>query len=473
MMAILLLLTRLVLCTVFMSSALAKLRDRDGTRQAVIDFGAPRRISRLIAAILPALELLLAIGLLSVAASRLAAAAMAVLLAIFTVVITVSILRGKRTVCHCFGESGNKPVGWPSVARNIGLAALALLIVWPKEAGAGESVALLFDWMPEGSRAAGAISLIALFCCACLAWAFINLFRQHGRLLLRIEELEKGIVAVPAPVAAGLPLGAPIPQFALPSIDGRVISRDDLRQSDKPTLLVFSDPNCGPCSDLLPELERWSVDHQARFTIALVSRGDPELNKTKLSKLRVPVVLVEKDETLSRSLSTLPTPSALIMKPSGRVGSRPALGADGIRQLVEQLSSSRSENGAVVPSFDLPALSGGKLTATDLQGVETLLLFWDPACGFCAAMLDALRRWDSSRSDDEPRLLVVSTGGDEANQAMLLSSPVVLDQSSALARSLGVGGTPSAVLIDQTGHLASEVAVGEPGIWRLLGVGAH
>jgi peroxiredoxin len=160
------------------------------------------------------------------------------------------------------------------------------------------------------------------------------------------------------------------------------------------------------------------------------------------------------------------------MKPSGRVGSRTALGADGIRLLVEQLSSSSSNNGAAVPSFDLPALSGGNLKATDLQGRETLLLFWDPGCGFCAAMLDALRRWDSSRSDDEPRLLVISTGGDEANRALLLSSSVVLDPSFALARSMGVGGTPSAVLVDQSGHVASDVAVGEPGIWRLLGVGA-
>src|SRR6185369_17368868 len=156
MMAILLLLTRLVLCVVFVSSALAKFRDRDGTRQAVIDFGAPRRFSRPIAAMLPVSELLLAIGLLIVATSRLAAAAMAVLLAIFTVLITVSILRGKRTVCHCFGESGNEPVGWGSVGRNLGLGALAVLIVWPKQAGAGESVALLFDWIPAGSRGASA-----------------------------------------------------------------------------------------------------------------------------------------------------------------------------------------------------------------------------------------------------------------------------------------------------------------------------
>ncbi len=108
---------------------------------------------------------------------------------------------------------------------------------------------------------------------------------------------------------------------------------------------------------------------------------------------------------------------------------------------------------------------------TDLQG-ETLLLFWDPGCGFCAAMLDSLRRWDASRSDDPPKLLLISTGDDETNRALLLSSPVVLDQSFLLARSMGVAGTPSAILIDESGHVASEVAVGEPGIWRLVGVGA-
>src|SRR5260221_2875103 len=202
MIDIFLLLARVVLCVVFVASALAKFRDQDGTRRAVIDFGVPESFSRPIAAILPAIELLFGIGLLPVATSRLAAAGVTVLLAIFTVAITVSILRGKRTVCHCFGESGNEPVSWWSVGRNLSLSALSVVIVWSRDAGAGESTALL----------------IALVVCAGLAWALINLFRRYGRLLLRIEELEKGKLALPAPSAEGLSIGVPIPQFAFPAI---------------------------------------------------------------------------------------------------------------------------------------------------------------------------------------------------------------------------------------------------------------
>src|SRR2546430_9848871 len=130
MIAMLLLVTRLILCAVFLASALAKLRDQDGTWQAVIDFGAPAPLSRPIAGLLPAIELMLGIALLPLATSGRAAVGTALLLGIFTVAIAVSILRGKRTVCHCFGESGKEPVGWWSVGRNLILAALAVLVAW-------------------------------------------------------------------------------------------------------------------------------------------------------------------------------------------------------------------------------------------------------------------------------------------------------------------------------------------------------
>lgn len=494
MIPVLVLLIRLILCAVFLTAAMAKLRDQGGTRQAVIDFGAPARLSPAIAALLPAIELLLAFALLPLASARLAAGGMVLLLSIFTVVIAVSILRGKRTVCHCFGETGKEAVGWWSVGRNLILGALAGVVAWPKQSGAGESIALLVGGSGHASSVAPIVSLIALFISTGLAWASLNLFRQHGRLLLRIEELEKAKIVVPPSTAAinssppaahspeGLPIGAPIPRFSLSGIDGRFVSRDDLQKSGKPTLLLFSDPNCGPCTSLLPEIERWSVDHAAQFVVAMVSRGDAALNRKKFSKLRLPAVLVETDERLSSALFTLPTPSALVMQPSGRVGSGVALGADGIRLLVERLSSSHSHNGnrlppaaqaggvgAAVPQFQLPALSGDTVSAADLRGTETLLVFWDPACGFCSAMLDDLRRWDASPRDDDPKLLLVSTGGEEANQAIGLSAPVVLDQSFALGRSVGVAGTPSAVLIDEDGNVASDVAVGAPAIWRLLG----
>jgi len=48
----------------------------------------------------------------------------------------------------------------------------------------------------------------------------------------------------------------------------------------------------------------------------------------------------------------------------------------------------------------------------------------------------------------------------EANRAMGLRSTVVLDQGFGTGRAFGIEGTPSAVLVDAAGQIASEVAVG-------------
>jgi len=65
---------------------------------------------------------------------------------------------------------------------------------------------------------------------------------------------------------------------------------------------------------------------------------------------------------------------------------------------------------------------------------------------------------------------VVSTGTKEANQPMGLRSTVVLDQGFASGKVFGAGGTPWALLMDEQGKIASELAVGAPGVLALLGV---
>ena len=52
---------------------------------------------------------------------------------------------------------------------------------------------------------------------------------------------------------------------------------------------------------------------------------------------------------------------------------------------------------------------------------------------------------------------------------MGLSSMVVLDQEFAVGSAFGAGGTPSAVLVDEDGKIASGLAVGGPAILELAG----
>jgi hypothetical protein len=82
-------------------------------------------------------------------------------------------------------------------------------------------------------------------------------------------------------------------------------------------------------------------------------------------------------------------------------------------------------------------------------------------------MLDDLKAWEAEPPADAPRLLVVSTGSVEDNRAMGLRSTVVLDQGFVTGQAFGAGGTPSAVLVDAEGKLASGVAVGADAVLAL------
>ena len=128
-----------------------------------------------------------------------------------------------------------------------------------------------------------------------------------------------------------------------------------------------------------------------------------------------------------------------------------------------------SKVGEPAPEIKLPDLEGNTVGLEDFRGEETLVLFWNPGCGFCKQMLPDIKEWETDPPEDAPKLLVVSAGTDEANRAMDLTSTVVLDQSFAAGRAVGASGTPSAVLVDAEGKISSEVAVGAPGVLELAG----
>jgi hypothetical protein len=82
-------------------------------------------------------------------------------------------------------------------------------------------------------------------------------------------------------------------------------------------------------------------------------------------------------------------------------------------------------------------------------------------------MLDDLKAWEAAASPTAPKLLVVSTGAVEANRALGLRAPVLVDQASTIAPAFGANGTPMAVLVDEEGRIASDLAVGAPDVLAL------
>jgi len=504
-MAFALLTARLLLAAVFLVAGIAKLADLAGSRQALRDFGVPARLADPFGLLLPLAELAVAVALLLPATAWWGALGAVALLLLFVGGIGYNLARGRQPECHCFGQLHSAPAGWPTLLRNLVLAALAGVVVGFGRNAPGPGV---FDWMialPVAQRIEVVAGLVAVALLVGAGWLLFQVMAQQGRLLLRIEALEAELADTgrtpqaagsPTPAALGLPVGTAAPAFTLPTLSGETIALQALRALGKPVVLLFSDPGCGPCNALLPEVGRWQRDDASKVVVALISRGTAEANRPKASENGLRHVLVQQDREVAASYQADATPSAVLVLRDGRIGSPLAQGADAIRALMNQAPSPaglgplpmaaaqgtgtgaaaapRPEAfpgiGEPAPDFSLPDLSGKLVSLSDFRGSTTLVLFWRPSCGFCQRMLKDLQTWEAHLPKGAPRLLVVSTDSVADNQAMGVRSSVVLDQDGMrVGRLFGATGTPMAVLVDAEGKIASELAAGAPAVLALAG----
>ena len=237
----------------------------------------------------------------------------------------------------------------------------------------------------------------------------------------------------------------------------------------------------------MPQIATWQREAPGGLRPVLISRGDPEANLGHARQHGLADVLLQAEREIDESFRVAASPSALIVSADGAVASPVHAGEDEIRTLVAGralvpgraplagrgpvgLAVRRSEPGLGHPAPDAPLRTlGGEPAALSavLSGRDTTIVFWNPECGFCARMLDDLRALDRADRDAARQLLVISTGDAQANRAMGLSAPVLLDDAFAAGEQLGVEGTPSAVRVDARGRVASPVAVGAEAVLAL------
>ncbi len=488
-MALVLLLGRLVLAAIFAIAGAAKLADRKGSRQAVINFGLPGGVAPVLGVAIPAAELAVALLLVPVATAWWGAVCALGLLLMFLVAIGYNLARGRRPACHCFGQLHSEPAGWPTLARNTGLAGVAALVVAWEPPGTGLSA---FAWLAALTKTEAtllAILLLAVALVAAQGWFLAQLFARHGRMLMRLDVLEARLVHAPAPMPAaigagfpanapipqGLPVGAPAPALELPTLSGERGSLAALLAGKRPVVLLFLEASCGPCTELLPEVARWHRQHADILSLAIVSSGTARKNRNRFAKHDLPTILLQEKTEALESYSARGTPSAVLVSPNGRVGSAVAAGSEEIKALIERAitpgrevpGNGQAPVGTVAPALELPDLEGNLVDLARFRGRDTLVLLWDPNCGFCQRMLPDLRRLDAAAESHAPQVVVVSSGTPDAIRAMGLSYAVVLDPSFAAGRSFGARGTPSAVLVDAAGMIASEVAAGPQAVLAL------
>lgn len=136
---------RLVLAGVFLAAAAPKLADPASFAAAIANYRAfPDALVNLVATLVPALELVGALALLT-PWRRGAALLLGALLLGFTALLAISLARGIDVACGCFGgaaeqASAGDPVSPLHLLRNVGLLALVALVLGEPRATAATHV---------------------------------------------------------------------------------------------------------------------------------------------------------------------------------------------------------------------------------------------------------------------------------------------------------------------------------------------
>lgn len=341
-------------------------------------------------------------------------------------------------------------------------------------------------------------------------WIGYHLIRQNGRILLRLEALEKqlaqlGPTPVPRPVPRtapvqpqGLPVGSVAPAFTLPDLAGEQKTLAHWR--GQRLLLIFFNPHCGFCRQMAPDLAALPVEGTNGHLLPLViTTGEIEANRKFVAEygLRCPVLRQEQMEVASQ-YQAHGTPVGYLIDEQGKIASPLAVGAQALLALVdapkrEHVEASTSHNGHKVhkgnrslaesrinrsglkagtpaPSFTLPRLGGGTLSLADYRGQRVLLVFSDPQCGPCDLLSPRLEQLH--RRTPEVQVLMISRRGVEENRQKVqkhgLTFPVVLQNSWEISRAYAMFGTPIGYLIDEEGIIAADVAVGAESILALV-----
>ncbi len=330
-------LARLLLLATFVIAGLSKVTSPLRTRRSLAQFGLPRALVGPVATTLPLAELMVALGLAMRPTAHLAAAGALVLLSAFTATVSVSLLRGRRPECACFGSIRPTPIGARTIVRNVVL-------------GAVSTVVLLFPATREYAHPGHAASWLLP---ADIAVALVLLLLITGWLISRrlrtgaTPGTRPGIRTTlrhltrptsPSPRQAGLPIGAQAPRFDLPALDGSTVSLDSLRAGARSALLIFASPACEPCTALMPTVVSLLDGAEPHLSVAVIVSGDRQSSRHLIGNWPIPNVACDEKAHAARLFRIRGTPTAVLVGSDGTVASDTAAGTRAVVRLLTQMA---------------------------------------------------------------------------------------------------------------------------------------
>ena len=332
--------SRIFFIALFIFSAVMKLTDSARFLGTLTAFGVPKKLLRIPAVLIPALEIGIALVLCVQRGTQAGSIGVFALLVVFTTIIVLKLLQGERPVCNCFGSSSLEPIGKRTVYRNVALICLATGFTLTQASIPRETISAFDESVFNDIGTSNMLTVVIVAALLAQAWFIFHLISQHGRLMLKLDAVELrmasvGIAAVPSTEPIGLPIGTLAPDFSLPQpAGGKEISLSLLKQKGLPIFIVFSDVACGPCRDLMPEVHNWLQTLSSQVSFVIVMRGDEESVRREAGRNQHVVMDIDGTKAAA-NFHALVTPSALLLSSKGIVSSHLALGADAIKELLE------------------------------------------------------------------------------------------------------------------------------------------
>ena len=78
---------------------------------------------------------------------------------------------------------------------------------------------------------------------------------------------------------------------------------------------------------MMGDVGKWQRDLSEKLTIAVITRGSLEDNRNKAKQHNLTHVLMQKDNEVADAYQTYGTPTAVLVRPDGTIGSAAAGGA--------------------------------------------------------------------------------------------------------------------------------------------------
>ncbi len=328
-------------------------------------------------------------------------------------------------------------------------------------------------------------------------WLGYQLVRQNGRILLRLETIEKLLAARAVPPRrepTGLAIGSMAPEFELPDLAGKKHKLSDFLGRD--VLLMFFNPQCGFCTRMLDDLAALPLEGGGgRAVPVVVTTGDAGENRKLFQQHGVQCLVLRQEQMeVASTYGARGTPMGYRIDAEGRIASELAAGAEALLRLAapnavpqhahgnhgkqpdpslanSRINRSGLKAGTPAPDFNLPCLEGGELSLVELRGRRVLLVFSDPDCGPCDELAPHLQEIHLSHPDLQ--VLLVSRRDADATRAKAqklgLTYPIVVQKQWEVSLKYAMFATPVGYLIDEQGVLLSDVAVGVNPILALAG----